>query len=213
MHLFRLPAVHGGFGLRQQRKGVRGEAFRGFVHAARGDERGDVRKRTVLVLGRQRDFRVPAADVVHLPPNEAHASGEIGQDGVQPRAQFRFFHPRHPQQPGEEHVPGQAGMRPDSQDRAAFRFLPALVRMRVTSVKRRMRVVVDMGMSVGGLAVLFAVHAFLVVRVRYVAHNPFTTLAAAQAAPYPLSIFMIPTPGAQLESMLASAALPPCAAP
>lgn len=45
------------------------------------------------------------------------------------------------------------------------------------------------------------------------AHNPFTTLAAAQAAPYPLSIFMIPTPGAQLESILASAARPPCAAP
>lgn len=44
-------------------------------------------------------------------------------------------------------------------------------------------------------------------------HNAFTTLAAAQAAPYPLSMFMMPTPGAQLESMLASAARPPWATP
>ena len=147
-------------------------------------------------------FGVPAADVVHLPPDETHGSGEFGQNGVQKRAQFRLSRVRHAQQPGEQHVPGQAGMRPDGQDKAAFRPIPV-----------RMRGPMLMCMSVSGLAGPFAAHAFLVVRVRCVAHNPFTTLAAAQAAPYPLSMFMIPTPGAQLESMLASAAVPPRAAP
>lgn len=39
-------------------------------------------------------------------------------------------------------------------------------------------------------------------------HSRFTILAAAQAAPYPLSMFITLTPGAQLTSMLARAALP-----
>ena len=67
-------------------------------------------------------------------------------------------------------------------------------------------------MRMAVLMMVFMAVGMIPVCVRF-AHNPFTTLAAAQAAPYPLSIFMIPTPGAQLESILASAARPPCAAP
>lgn len=45
------------------------------------------------------------------------------------------------------------------------------------------------------------------------AHSRFTTLAAAQAAPYPLSMFWTAMPGAQLTSMLCSAVSPPRATP
>lgn len=63
-------------------------------------------------------------------------------------------------------------------------------------------------MRMAVLMMVFMAVGMIPVCVRF-AHNPFTTLAAAQAAPYPLSIFMIPTPGAQLESILANAAVRP----
>ena len=106
----RLHAVYGGFGLRQQRERIRGQALRPFVHAAPGDDSENVLKRAVLVLAGKRHFREPAADAVHLTPLQAHGSGQIGKHGGKQPVRFRLVGFRHAQQPGKEHVPRQAGM-------------------------------------------------------------------------------------------------------
>ena len=54
-------------------------------------------------------------------------------------------------------------------------------------------------MRMAVLMMVFMAVGMIPVCVRF-AHNPFTTLAAAQAAPDPLSIFLIPPPGGQAGS-------------
>ena len=106
----RLHAVHGGFSLRQQRERIRGQALRLIVHAAPGDDPKNILKGAVFVLVGKRHVREPAADTVHLPPRQAHGPGELGQHGGKQPVRFRLAEFRHAQQPGKEHIPGQAGM-------------------------------------------------------------------------------------------------------
>ena len=102
--------MHGGFGLRQQRERIRGQALRLIVHAAPGDDPKNILKGAVFVLVGKRHVREPAADTVHLPPRQAHGPGELGQHGGKQPVRFRLAEFRHAQQPGKEHIPGQAGM-------------------------------------------------------------------------------------------------------
>lgn len=102
--------MHGGFGLRQQRERIRGQALRLIVHAAPGDDSKNILKGAVFVLVGKRHVREPAADTVHLPPRQAHGPGELGQHGGKQPVRFRLAEFRHAQQPGKEHIPGQAGM-------------------------------------------------------------------------------------------------------
>lgn len=144
------------------------------------------------MLVRQGNLGVPAADMVHLTPHEAHASGKLGRDGGKQAVEFPAAF-GHPQQSGQKHVPGKPGMRPDGQYALPLFQMSSTVRVPAARAVR---------MAGRFLMMFFAA-----------AHNAFTTLAAAQAAPYPLSMFMMPTPGAQLQSALHSAALPPSATP
>ena len=109
-HMLTALAVHGGFGLRQQRERIRGQALRLIVHAAPGDDPKNILKGAVFVLVGKRHVREPAADTVHLPPRQAHGPGELGQHGGKQPVRFRLAEFRHAQQPGKEHIPGQAGM-------------------------------------------------------------------------------------------------------
>ena len=64
----------------------------------------------MFVLVGKRHVREPAADTVHLPPRQTHGPGELGQHGGKQPVRFRLVEFRHTQQPGKEHIPGQAGM-------------------------------------------------------------------------------------------------------
>ena len=117
MHFLRLFSVYGGLGARQQRKGFRGKASGGFVHAVFRDKFCDVGQSAVRVLARERYFRMPAADMVHLPARQAQASGQFRHDrGKKPFRVLRGAF-RHAEHSGQKDVTRQTGMRPDRQHR------------------------------------------------------------------------------------------------
>ena len=110
MHRGRRLAVHGGLGLGQKREGAGGGGLGRLAQAACRDDGQDVAEMAVFVLVGKRHVREPAADTVHLPPRQAHGPGELGQHGGKQPVRFRLAEFRHAQQPGKEHIPGQAGM-------------------------------------------------------------------------------------------------------
>ncbi len=152
--------------------------------------------------------------MVYLTPDEAHASGELGRDGGKQAVQFSLAAFRHAQQSGQKHISGKPGMRPDGQHAPFFRT-PSPVPVsaaRACTVRMAVRLHGPPLSRYADACAMRMAGRFLMMFF-LAAHKPFTTLAAAQAAPYPLSMFMMPTPGAQLQSALHSAALPPSATP
>ena len=154
VYLFGGFAVNGRFRPGKQGEGAGGKGLAFLAHAAGGDERKNVVQRAVFMLMRQRDVRVPAADVVHFLPHQLHASGKLGHDGGQTGFRFLFRQLRHAEKSGKKDVPGKPGVGAYGQHGSGGR------------IRRVVMMFVGMGMVV-----------------MMAAHRLFTTRAAAQAAP------------------------------
>ena len=145
------------------------------------------------MLGGQIHMSVPAANVVYFFAFHAHTALQLRHNGNEHSVYPLRIQCVHTYKPSQQHVAGKARMHTYCQYGAV--------------IAGNLGIVMGVALMVNMVVLMIMVVLVLLV------HILLTTLAAAQAAPYPLSIFIIPTPGAQLESMLARAALPCSAAP
>lgn len=149
----------------QQGKRCQGEAFGFLRQATLADQRLDLRKPAMLVLMRQVDSCRPSTDTPQRSPDKSQYSSKIRQERGQKYVELLDVDLGEPHHPCQKHVSRQAGMTAYGND-SSLALSPVGWSMLATPVKREARSTDNLAASPS-----------------FPAHPPFTTRAAAQAAP------------------------------